>query len=155
MRLTIRTNLAMRILMVCAANPNRIVRKTEIARTCNASENHLAQVIQTLAHRGFIKTVRGRAGGMRLARPAEAISVGEVVRDLEAEVPFTECFHPDRNTCPLTDHCRLKGTLAKALDAFYATLDGVKLHTLVRGNDPLLSLLRLEPPERLGTRMAS
>ena len=66
MRLTIRTNLAMRTLMFCCVNADRIVRKHEVAAICNASENHLAQVINTLAQRGFINTQRGRAGGLRL-----------------------------------------------------------------------------------------
>lgn len=59
MRLTTRTNLAMRTLMFCAVNPDRTVRKHEIAEACNASENHLAQVVNTLAQRGFVDTQRG------------------------------------------------------------------------------------------------
>ena len=86
MRLTTRTNLAMRTLMFCAANPQRIVRKQEVAATCNASENHLAQVIHLLAQQGFLRTVRGRAGGLTLARPPEAIKVGEKIASLSPTV---------------------------------------------------------------------
>ena len=63
MRLTTRTNLAMRTLMFCAVNPDRIVRKHEVAEPCGASENHLAQVIHLLARKGYIRTQRGRSGG--------------------------------------------------------------------------------------------
>ncbi len=88
MRLTTRTNLAMRTLMFCAANPGRIVRKQEVAETCNASENHLAQVIHLLAQKGYLKTIRGRSGGLMLGRRAEDIRVGEVFRAFEAGPPF-------------------------------------------------------------------
>jgi Rrf2 family transcriptional regulator, nitric oxide-sensitive transcriptional repressor len=92
MRLTTRTNLAMRTLMFCAVNPGRTVRRHEIAKACNASENHLAQVIHLMAQRGFIRTIRGRNGGLLLGREAEKINVGDVFRSFEAPLPFAECF---------------------------------------------------------------
>ncbi len=92
MRLTTRTNLAMRTLMFCAINEGRVVRKAEVAAACNASENHLAQVIHGLAQKGFLRTVRGRCGGLALGRPAEKIVVGDVFRTFESNLPFTECF---------------------------------------------------------------
>lgn len=70
MRLTTRTSLAMKTLMFCAVNTGRIVRRSEIAETYDVSENHLAQVIHHLAQRKFLRTIRGRAGGLTLARPA-------------------------------------------------------------------------------------
>lgn len=143
MRLTTRTNLAMRVLMFCAVNPGRIVRKHEIAEACNASENHLAQVVNTLGQLGFVETLRGRAGGMQLARPMGAIRVGEVFRAFETGVPFAECFDAEHNTCPLTACCRLRQALAAALEAFYAALDGLTLAELVEGNTQLEHLLAL------------
>jgi len=118
MRLTTRTNLAMRTLMFCAANQGTIVRKQDVAATCNASENHLAQVIHLLAQNGFLRTVRGRAGGLLLGRPAEEIKVGEVFRNFEAVLPFTECFAGGENACPLVGACRLQCVLSDALKAF-------------------------------------
>ncbi len=103
MRLTIRTSLAMRALMYCAANPGRTVRKHDIAEACKAcrvSENHLAQVVHALGQKGFLATQRGRSGGLRLGRPMQDITVGQVFRALEAEVPFAECFGADTE-CPL------------------------------------------------------
>lgn len=143
MRLTTRTNLAMRTLMFCAVNPGRTVRKTEVASACNASENHLAQVIHLLAQKKFLHTVRGRSGGLMLGRPPEDISVGSVFREFEAVLPFTECFAGDECTCPLVSCCRLKGVLADALRAFYAELDRVSLADLVRENRSLETLLHV------------
>jgi Rrf2 family transcriptional regulator, nitric oxide-sensitive transcriptional repressor len=146
MRLTIRSNLAMRTLMFCAVNPEGLVRKSDIASACNASENHLAQVINTLAHEGFIDTQRGRAGGLRLARPMAEIGIGEVLRTFEGRTAFAECFAPDSNTCPLAGACRFRKVLERAVDAFYATMDGITLADLVTDNLPLEEVLRMCSP---------
>ena len=74
MRVTKRTNIAMRVLMYCAVNTSRLVTKSEIAERCNASENHLAQVINQLAQLGYLATHRGRRGGIALSRPASEIA---------------------------------------------------------------------------------
>ena len=143
MRLTMRTNLAMRTLMACAVNDGQIVRRHEIALCCNASENHLAQVVNTLGQLGYLDTQRGRAGGIRLARPAKAISVGEVFRAFEAPLPFAECFAGDANQCPLFTACRLKCLLSDALAAFYAKLDEVTVVDLVEENCDLQCILKV------------
>lgn len=143
MRLTTRTNLAMRTLMFCAVNPDRVVRKAEIAAACNASENHLAQVIHLMAQNGFLRTLRGRAGGLMLGRPAEEIRVGTVFRTFEGNLPFTECFAGGDNSCPLVAFCRLKCVLAEAVEAFYAALDKVSVQDLVDGNGELEGLLKV------------
>lgn len=145
MRLTMRTNLAMRTLMFCAVNTGRTVRKHEVAEQCNASENHLAQVINTLSQMGFITTVRGRNGGLKLGRAADRIRVGEVAREFERPVPFAECFDEETNTCPLSGNCVLKAALEAALDAFYTSLDRVSVADLVDGNTGLHQLLSLTP----------
>jgi len=143
MRLTIRTNLAMRTLMFCAVNAGRTVRKHEVAEACNASENHLAQVIHLLAQKKFLRTVRGRSGGLTLGRPAETITVGEVFREFESVLPFTECSEGAENRCPLVGACRLKCVLDDALRAFYAELDRVSVADLVTGNCELQTLLKV------------
>ncbi|NPD15909.1 Rrf2 family transcriptional regulator [Xinfangfangia sp. D13-10-4-6] len=151
MHLTMRTSLAMKTLMFCAANPDRIVRRAEIARACNASENHLAQVIYLLAQQGFLKTIRGRSGGLTLARAPADISVGEVFRKFERVLAFSDCIGPNENTsespresnCPLAGSCRLTCVLNEALDAFYSRLDAASLAELVNGNHPLLEKLRV------------
>ncbi len=153
MRLTIRTNLALRTLMMCAVNADRTLRKHEIAEACNASENHLAQVINTLAQMHFVQTVRGRHGGLRLGLPMERISVGAVFRAFEAGVPFAECFDPAVNTCPLTDACSLRAALGAALEAFYGSLDRLTLADLVKDNAGLNRLLAI-PAQRTALSLA-
>ena len=143
MRLTTRTNLAMRTLMFCAVNSGRTVRKHEVAEACNASENHLAQVIHLLAQKKFLRTVRGRSGGLTLGRAAEKITVGEVFREFESVLPFTECSAGAANHCPLVAACRLKCVLEDALRAFYDQLDRVSLADLVAGNGELQTLLKV------------
>ncbi len=145
MRLTTRTNLALRTLMFCAVNDGRIVRKTDAARAINASENHLAQVINQLAQEGFVTTLRGRHGGFHLARAASSISVGQVFRTFESGLPFIECFSAD-NTCPLRDYCGMRPHLSRAVEAFYSALDEVYLSDLVDSNAGLDALLRIDAP---------
>ena len=144
MRLTTRTNLAMRTLMVCAKNEDRIVRKSDIAELCNASENHLGQVVRLLARHGFIEAMRGRHGGIRLTRPATDINVGAVFRVFEFDHPFAECFDDRNNTCPLVACCWLRPALKRAVEAFYSTLDSLSLNDLVSGNTELAELVSLD-----------
>ncbi|MEM9247428.1 MAG: Rrf2 family transcriptional regulator [Pseudomonadota bacterium] len=144
MRLTLRTNLAMRALMFCAVNEGRLVRKHEIAAACNASENHLGVVVNMLGQAGYIETSRGRNGGIRLVRAPSTVNVGEVFRLFEAKSPFAECFAAADNKCPLVVHCRLRTTLSTAVEAFYKALDGVTLDDLVCDNTGLRGLLELQ-----------
>lgn len=145
MRLTTRTNLALRTLMFCAVNRDTLVRKQDAAAAINASENHLAQVINKLGQDGFITTLRGRHGGFHLARDPSSISVGEVFRAFESGLPFIECFS-DTNTCPLKDHCVMRPHLSKAVEAFYGALDDLYLSQLVSCNAGLEALLSIEGP---------
>lgn len=152
MRLTIRTNLAMRVLMACAVNPGVSITKSDIAERCNASKNHLGQVIRHLARLGYIRAIRGRNGGMYLAMPAEQVRVGAVFRMFEADLPFAECFSEKHNNCPLSESCWLKPALRNAVESFYASLDAVSLADLVGGNRGLEDVLHL--PSRLGGPVA-
>lgn len=140
MRITKRTNIAIRVLMFCAACSDRLVTKSEIAARCNTSESHLAQVINRLAQLGFLHTQRGRSGGIALARPMDEIVIGDVFRQLESNVPIAECFADVDNTCPLTEACRLRLAIADAAEAFYAHLDKISLDALVCNNEPLRAI---------------
>ena len=144
MRITKRTNIAIRLLMYCEANQDRLVTKAEIAECCNISENHLAQVINQLSQLKYLKTQRGRNGGMHLACSAASIRIGDVFRDIEGQLPIAECFADADNTCPLVSACRLKLALSDAAVAFYAALDDVSLESLVCNNPGLIDLL--QPP---------
>lgn len=143
MRLTTRTNLASRILMACAVNDGVTVRTSQIAARCNASTHHMLQVVNLLHGNGFVETIRGRSGGLRLARPMDQISIGEVFRVFEAGVPFAECFDAQTNTCPLSDTCRLRSFISRALEMFYHELDMITLADLVKGNCGLESVLAM------------
>lgn len=142
MRITKRTNIAVRLLMYCATHKDRLVTKSEIAECCNISENHLAQVINQLGQLNYLSTQRGRNGGITLAKSAEQISVGEVFRHIEGGLPLAECFADADNTCPLTSACRLKVALSKAAKAFYASLDEITLDSLTCDNLDLMKILQ-------------
>ena len=141
MRLTIRSSLAMRALMFCAVHEGRIVRKRDIALACGASENHLGQVIHRLSQLGYLHTIRGRAGGVRLARHMDDVRVGQVLRLFEARLPFAPCFADGGRSCPLSPACRLRPALEAAMSSFYDALVPVTLRDLVEGNDGLQDIL--------------
>lgn len=141
MRITKRSNIAIRVLMFCAVNHGRLVTKAEIASCCNASENHLAQVINQLAQLGYLHTQRGRNGGLELGKPAESIEVGAIFRALEGPAPLAECFADVDNSCPLVDACRLRDAMREAAEAFYSRLDDVTLDALVCNNNALHKIL--------------
>ncbi|MDQ2093667.1 RrF2 family transcriptional regulator [Rhodalgimonas zhirmunskyi] len=141
MRVTKRTNIAIRVLMFCEVNRGRLVTKSEIAQCCNTSENHLAQVINQLGQLGYLHTQRGRNGGIELKKPAGDVVIGDIFRALESHVPLTECFADVDNTCPLIDACRLRMAIQDAAEAFYAHLDGVTLDALCCDNDPLYAIM--------------
>jgi Rrf2 family nitric oxide-sensitive transcriptional repressor len=119
MKLTRYTDYALRVLMHLAAAPERLASIAEIAAAHRVSENHLMKVVQDLGRAGYLRNVRGRGGGVKLARRADDITVGEVVRQTEGDRGLLDC-----EGCALAARCRLTGVLAAAKRAFYATLDG-------------------------------
>lgn len=127
MRLTAFTDFGLRALMRLAAEPGRSFTTDEIAKEFVISRHHLIKVVRKLADAGYVRTQRGAAGGFQLARPAESIRLGEVVRDLEADQPIVECFRADGGDCLLTPRCRLRKRLAAAREAFLAELDRTTL----------------------------
>lgn len=141
MRITKRTNIAVRLLMYCALHEGRLVTKSEIAQRCNISENHLAQVVNQLSQLGFLKTQRGRNGGLTLGRAASDIRIGDVFRQVEGGLPMVECFADADNTCPLVAACRLRDALTRAGEAFYTALDEVRLDSLTCDNFELQRIL--------------
>lgn len=145
MRVTTRTNLAVRVLMICANNMDRLITTAEISGISNSSAHHAARVVHELQAMGVISTLRGRGGGIRLEKPVDQISIGMIMRRFESDIPLAECFNPDTNTCPLAKACRLRSYLKRALEAFFHELDMVTLEDLVRGNCGLTELLSLRP----------
>lgn len=130
MRLTSLSDYSLRVLMYLGARPEGLATIQEIAKAYGISENHLMKVVHRLAQHGFIETVRGRGGGIRLnGRPAD-IRIGAVVRALEEDFRIVECFDSE-GSCRITDVCRLKRVLHQALAAFLETLDRWTLADLV------------------------
>ncbi|MPY69620.1 MAG: Rrf2 family transcriptional regulator [Alphaproteobacteria bacterium] len=127
MRLTAFTDYGLRALMRLAADPDRSVSTEEIATEFAISRHHLTKVVRDLAAAGYVTTQRGAGGGFRLARPPRSITLGEVVRALERRHALVECFREDGGACVLTPHCRLKGRLAAAREAFLRELDTTTL----------------------------
>lgn len=142
MRITKRTNIAVRLLMYCASHDGRLVTKAEIADRCKISENHLAQVINQLSQLGFLNTHRGRRGGIALARPASEIRVGDVFRQVEGPVPIVECFGDGEDNCPQLEVCRFRTALSDAAQAFFMALDDVTLDALVCDSSDLMDVMK-------------
>lgn len=132
MRLTQWTDYGLRVLMYCAAQQGRASAPTiaEIAQSHGISRSHLMKVVMKLSALGWLETTRGRGGGLRLMRPAEQISVGQVVRQMEEDFRLVECFDLASNGCRLEPQCRLKGALQQALKAYMDVLDGLYLSDL-------------------------
>jgi Rrf2 family nitric oxide-sensitive transcriptional repressor len=141
MRLTRHTDNALRALIYLAIHDDEPARITDIARRMGMSEDHVAKVIARLADLGYVATTRGRAGGVRLARAADRISVGAVVRDTEDNMVLVECFDPKTNQCPIAPACALAPALDEALTAFLGVLDRYTVADLVARPRALKRLL--------------
>lgn len=123
MRLTTFTDYGLRMLMRLASEPGRAFSTADLAEEFGLSRNHLAKIMQHLAHAGFVETRRGGGGGAVLARPADRIRLGNVIDLLEEGQPLVECFGTDGGDCSLDGQCRLKARLRSAERAFLADLD--------------------------------
>ena len=138
MRLTRQTNYAIRILMYLATNPGRLSKLGDVAKSYSAPEPFMFKILQPLVGAHLVETVRGRNGGIRLGRPADAISLREVVELMEENFAMAECFEPGGSDCPLIFHCELNAALRQALEAFLSTLGRFSIADLVE-NRPFMS----------------
>lgn len=127
MRLTRYTDYSLRVLLYLGERPNGLSTISEIATYHSISRSHLTKVVHQLGAWGYIETLRGKGGGIRLAHAPKEIIVGDVVRHTEETLEIVECFAPDNENCLLLPGCRLKTALNEALYSFLATLD---LYTL-------------------------
>ena len=132
MRLTKQTNYAIRMLMYCAANEGELSRVPEIAKAYSVSELFLFKILHPLVEAGFMQTVRGRNGGVKLAKPADEIFVSDVVKVTEENFAMAECFESGAIECPLVNSCGLNATLSKALKAFFDVLKATSIADLQR-----------------------
>jgi Rrf2 family nitric oxide-sensitive transcriptional repressor len=144
MRLTVHTDYALRVLIFAAVEPAALCTIERISVAFGISKNHLMKVVQRLGELGFVETIRGRGGGLRLARPAREIIIGDVVRRMEDDLAQAECFRPRDNACPITAACGLKHALGEALNAYLAVLDKCSVADIARKRTALARLLDLE-----------
>jgi Rrf2 family nitric oxide-sensitive transcriptional repressor len=145
MRLTIYTDFSLRVLMYVALHPERRLTIAEIASSYAISKNHLMKVVYQLGVAGYIETVRGQNGGMRLARRAQDIILGEVVRRTEPDMALVPCLAANDAACVLMPACKLRRALEQARSAFLAVLDDYSLADLVENRDVLRELLAHDP----------
>ena len=126
MRLTRYTDYAMRVLLYLGARPEGLSSIASISKAYGISQNHLMKVVNDLANAGYVASVRGRSGGVRLGKAPEAINIGAVVRHTEDSFQVVDCM-----SCVIAPVCGLTGALDDAVKAFLAVLDGYTLADLM------------------------
>jgi Rrf2 family nitric oxide-sensitive transcriptional repressor len=141
MRLTFYSDYSLRLLMYAAVKQSKLVTIQEVAEAYGISKNHLMKVAFELGRKGYLETVRGRGGGLRLAQAPEKITLGDVVRSMEEDFTMVECFDAKTNSCAITGPCRLRGALSKALKSYFAVLDEYTLADLAAPHPALARVL--------------
>ena len=134
------TDYALRILVTLTVQGGKRMPTSDIAALFNLSDNHLSKVATQLVREGFVISVRGRTGGLTLARPAHQISVGAVVRAMKRDDPVVECFGANKS-CLILPVCGLRDPLAKAQEAFFSSLDPYTLADVTQQKKALNELL--------------
>ncbi|HEY5008852.1 MAG TPA: Rrf2 family transcriptional regulator [Caulobacteraceae bacterium] len=145
MRLTVYTDFSLRVLMYVALHPERLPTIGEIATSYGISKNHLMKVVYELGAAGYLATVRGKNGGIRLARAPADIGLGDVVRHSEPDMALVPCFDGENALCAITPACRLRSALYEARSAFFTVLDAYTLADLVENKAALRGLLATGP----------
>jgi Rrf2 family nitric oxide-sensitive transcriptional repressor len=138
------TDYALRMLIALAVTPAPKLPTSEIARLYGVSDHHLSKVASKLVHGGFVLSDRGGGGGLRLARPADEISIGAVVRAIKQDEAVVECLGTDKS-CQILPACGLRGPLQAAREAFFAALDDVMLADVTQDQTGLAHLLAQIP----------
>jgi Rrf2 family nitric oxide-sensitive transcriptional repressor len=146
MRLTDYTDYSLRVLLYLAVRGDGLSTIQDISQAYGISKNHLMKVVQQLAERGWIETVRGRNGGLRFAEQSRALTVGEVVRVMENDFALVACLpdqHGAHRSCVIMPACRLREALDAAGKAFLTELDRYTIGEVAQPHGPLASLLGL------------
>lgn len=140
MQLTLFSDYSLRILLYLTMHRGRRVALPEISTAYGISQNHLVKVVQRLIEQGWVESVRGRGGGLSLAREPADINVASVVRMTEPHMNLVECFDSKTNTCPIDLACGLKKVLLRAREAFLKELEQ---HTLADFESRAPALIKL------------
>jgi Rrf2 family nitric oxide-sensitive transcriptional repressor len=143
MNLTSHADYTMRLLIHLAIQRSGTATIQEIATNYGISRNHLMKVANQAVQAGYVTAVRGRAGGLSLAKEPQEIKIGQVLRSVE-DWTMVECFDPSENSCRITQGCGLRPILKEALDAYFSVLDGYSLADVIRRKALLVQLLGLE-----------
>lgn len=142
MRLTMYTDFSLRVLMyVGSKERSQLSTIQEISTAYGISKNHLMKVTYELGKHGYIETVRGRGGGIRLAHDPININVGEIVKKMEDDFYLVECFNCASNRCVITPVCKLRNVLHQALTAYLSVLDAYTLQDLLVNKEELGAIL--------------
>lgn len=144
MRLSTFSDYCLRVLMYLGERTDRLSTIGEIARAHAISEHHLTKVAHQLGRGGYVETVRGKGGGMRLARAPREIVLGEVLRQTETDFALVECFGGDSH-CFMEGACQLQAVLGEALAAMFRVLDGYSLADLLHRPDGSTRVLGFLP----------
>ena len=144
MHLTTYTDYALRVLIALAVSREKLTTIADLARAYGISEHHLMKVVHQLGRAGYIETVRGHGGGMRLKKNPVDIGLGEVVRQTEPDLALVECFRGSRR-CAIQPACTLSRVLGEALRAFLGVLDQYTLADLADKPQALGALLEIQP----------
>ena len=139
MRFTLYTDFALRTLIQVALNDGKLTTINDIARSFGISKQHLTKVVSDLGQKGYLDTVRGRGGGIRLRRLPRDINIGQVVREIE-DGNVIGCLAA-RGYCPIERVCVLRSALRDATQAFFGVLDTYSLADLIRPKKTLSSIL--------------
>ena len=142
MQITKFSDYALRILIHLATTEENLMSTREIAGMQNLPFNHLAKISQWLTHEGYVESVRGRNGGMRLAQSPEMISIGRLLRRSERGTPLVECMKEDGGCCVMTPACGLLPILNEAQEAFFEALERKTLQDVLDGNRGMKNLIR-------------
>ncbi|MGC8121398.1 RrF2 family transcriptional regulator [Marinobacter sp. VGCF2001] len=144
MHITRYTDYSLRVLIYLAAEGDRLTTIQEIADSYDISKNHLMKVVHQLNKKGYIETIRGKKGGMRLRMAPRDINIGILVRETEQDLNIVECFSAN-NACRITPVCGLKSMFGEALKAFLGVLDKYTLADVVQEHHrpQLLRLLQI------------
>ncbi|MFM5917329.1 MAG: Rrf2 family transcriptional regulator [Novosphingobium sp.] len=140
MRLTRYTDFALRVLLYLGREPGRLASIQDVARAYGVSQNHMMKVVSDLAGAGYVESLRGRGGGIRLARPTSQIMIGALVRHTEGEFDLVEC-----GSCLIAPACGLTSMFDEALAAFLAVLDGYSLADALARKGDFAHLLMSAP----------
>ena len=144
MQLTTHTDYALRVLIYLAKNPEQRVTIEEMAIFFDISRNHLVKVVHNLSAKGFVRSIRGKGGGLYLAKPPEQINIGEVVRAMEGHFDIVACFNLNKaGLCKLHPNCGLTSVLANALEQFLRVLDATTLSDVLPKESVTSNLIQI------------